>query len=124
MTSPTKRRTTDADARIGAWLRQHRTQLGLTQAQMGELIGVTYQQFYKYEAGENRISAGRLLQLLQVLGVDLAEFTAAVVDQEAQPVLVKVADSTARLAHECVARLSIDRQAGLVALLGGGESGA
>jgi transcriptional regulator with XRE-family HTH domain len=48
--------------------------LGLTQQQMAELIGVTYQQAHKYETGINRISAGRLFQIAQALGVDIGYF--------------------------------------------------
>jgi len=48
--------------------------LGLTQQQMAELIGVTYQQAHKYETGINRISAGRLYQIAKALGVDISYF--------------------------------------------------
>jgi transcriptional regulator with XRE-family HTH domain len=48
--------------------------LGLTQQEMAEMIGVTYQQAHKYERGINRISAGRLHAVAQVLGVDIGFF--------------------------------------------------
>ena len=48
--------------------------LGLTQQQMAELIGVTYQQAHKYETGINRISAGRLYQIARALGVEISYF--------------------------------------------------
>lgn len=48
--------------------------LGLSQQQMADLIGVTYQQAHKYERGINRISAGRLYDLAQVLGVPVSYF--------------------------------------------------
>lgn len=48
--------------------------LGLSQQQMAELIGVTYQQAHKYERGINRISAGRLFEIAQVLGVPVGYF--------------------------------------------------
>jgi transcriptional regulator with XRE-family HTH domain len=48
--------------------------LGLTQQQMAELIGVTYQQAHKYEKGINRVAAGRLYNIAQVLGVDVSYF--------------------------------------------------
>ena len=48
--------------------------LGLTQQQMAELIGVTYQQAHKYEKGINRIAGGRLYQIAQALGVDVSYF--------------------------------------------------
>ena len=48
--------------------------LGLSQQQMAELIGVTYQQAHKYERGINRISAGRLFEIAQVLRVPVGYF--------------------------------------------------
>jgi transcriptional regulator with XRE-family HTH domain len=48
--------------------------LGLTQQQMAELIGVTYQQAHKYEKGMNRVAAGRLYYIAQALGVEVSYF--------------------------------------------------
>jgi len=48
--------------------------LGLTQQQLADLIGVTYQQAHKYERGINRVSAGRLFEVAQVLSVPVSYF--------------------------------------------------
>jgi transcriptional regulator with XRE-family HTH domain len=48
--------------------------LGLTQHQMADLIGVTYQQAHKYEKGINRVAAGRLYRIAQALAVDVGYF--------------------------------------------------
>jgi len=48
--------------------------LGLSQQQMADLIGVTYQQTHKYERGINRISAGRLYEISQALKVPVSFF--------------------------------------------------
>ena len=48
--------------------------LGLTSQQVAEMLGITYQQLYKYEKGVNRISAGRLHALARALGVDIGYF--------------------------------------------------
>jgi transcriptional regulator with XRE-family HTH domain len=64
----------DIDRHVGARMRERRVMLGLTQQQMAELIGVTYQQAHKYEKGINRIAAGRLYQVAKALGVDVAFF--------------------------------------------------
>jgi DNA-binding XRE family transcriptional regulator len=53
-------RTQDIDHHVGARVRERRIMLGLTQQQLADLIGVTYQQAHKYERGINRVSAGRL----------------------------------------------------------------
>ena len=47
---------------------------GLTQQQLAELIGVTYQQAHKYEVGLNRVAVGRLYQIAQALGVEPSYF--------------------------------------------------
>lgn len=67
-------RAQDIDRHVGARMRERRIMLGLTQQQMAELIGVTYQQAHKYEKGINRIAAGRLFTIAQALGVDVGYF--------------------------------------------------
>ena len=67
------RETAEIDKHVGSKIRERRILMGLTQQDLAEAIGVTYQQAHKYEKGINRISAGRLLQIAQTLGttVDL-----------------------------------------------------
>lgn len=42
--------------------------------QMGDSIGVTYQQIQKYERGANRLSAGRLWQFAKFFGCEVGDF--------------------------------------------------
>lgn len=67
-------RATDGDRHVGQRIRERRIMLGLSQQQMADLIGVTYQQAHKYERGINRISAGRLYEIAQVLNVSVNYF--------------------------------------------------
>jgi len=67
-------RTQDVDRYVGARIRERRIMLGLTQQQLADLIGVTYQQAHKYERGINRVSAGRLFEVSQVLSVPVNYF--------------------------------------------------
>jgi transcriptional regulator with XRE-family HTH domain len=46
----------------------------MSQGQLADAVGVTFQQVQKYEKGTNRVSASRLFQLAQVLGVDVPFF--------------------------------------------------
>ncbi|CAO3422120.1 helix-turn-helix domain-containing protein [Azospirillum doebereinerae] len=62
------------DIHVGARLRLRRTLLGLSQEKLGEAVGITFQQLQKYERGSNRISASRLYNLSQVLGVPVSYF--------------------------------------------------
>ena len=71
---PRQPRAQDIDRHIGARLRQRRVMNGLTQQGLADLIGVTYQQAHKYENGVNRIAAGRLYTIAQVLGVEVGYF--------------------------------------------------
>jgi transcriptional regulator with XRE-family HTH domain len=78
----------EVDRQVATRVRQRRTMLGLSQQQLAELIGVTYQQAHKYEAGANRISAGRLYEIAQALGVGVGYFFQDV----AQPAAAKPTD--------------------------------
>ena len=68
------RRTTDLDGQIGACLRAVRLSRGLTQEKIAERVGVTCQQWHKYEKGINRISAAGLLKALAAVDCPPAEF--------------------------------------------------
>ncbi len=46
----------------------------MTQAELGELTGRTFQQIQKYEKGVNRVSAGQLFEVAKVLGKDIEWF--------------------------------------------------
>ena len=65
---------TDAfDARLGAAVNARRAAQGLTQAQLGDALGVTFQQIQKYERGTNRISAASLARIAVVLDTTASE---------------------------------------------------
>ena len=67
-------RASDIDKHVGARIRERRIMMGLSQKQMADMIGVTYQQAHKYERGINRISAGRLYEITRVLSVPVSYF--------------------------------------------------
>lgn len=62
------------DAHVGRRLKICRTQAGMTQEELGALLGITFQQVQKYERATNRISASRLWDLAQSLGVPVGYF--------------------------------------------------
>lgn len=71
------RRTKAADATdqfVGAKLRRRRLTLDLTQQELAQKIGVTFQQIQKYEKGLNRIGAGRLYKIATELDVPVFYF--------------------------------------------------
>lgn len=59
------------DRHVGARIREERTAAGVTQSQLGEAIGVTFQQVQKYERGTNRISASMIVRVANTLNVPL-----------------------------------------------------
>ena len=72
-----KKRTRDPrDPRIGMRIRTLRIERGLSQAELGELLGVSFQQVQKYEKGVNRVSAGRIHRVAEALGVPVTFFYA------------------------------------------------
>ena len=64
----------DIDKYVGSRIRERRIMMGLTQQQLADMIDVTYQQAHKFEKGFNRVSAGRLFEIGQVLGVPVSFF--------------------------------------------------
>jgi transcriptional regulator with XRE-family HTH domain len=69
-----RKRTDAGDAEIGRRVRVRRLQKGITQTELGALIGVTFQQVQKYEKGINRVASGRLRRIADVLEVPLSFF--------------------------------------------------
>lgn len=60
------------DIIIGRNLKQLRLSKGMTQSNLAEALGLTFQQVQKYETGANRISGSRLLEIARILQIDLA----------------------------------------------------
>lgn len=62
------------DGRIGARVRSRRLELEMSQEQLAELLGVTFQQVQKYEKGVNRIAASRLFDIAEALELPVSRF--------------------------------------------------
>jgi transcriptional regulator with XRE-family HTH domain len=69
-----KKQANPVDAHVGNRMRLRRMIIGLSQEKMGEMLGLTFQQVQKYEKGVNRIGAGRLYQIADILSVPIAYF--------------------------------------------------
>ena len=70
----TKKNPNPIDVHVGHRVRMRRMLLGMSQEKLGERLGLTFQQIQKYEKGGNRISASRLYQIAQILGVPVQFF--------------------------------------------------
>jgi transcriptional regulator with XRE-family HTH domain len=62
------------DVLVGQRIRALRCAQGMSQAELGQRVGVRFQQIQKYESGANRVSASRLLSVAQTLGVPVSHF--------------------------------------------------
>jgi transcriptional regulator with XRE-family HTH domain len=68
------RGATPVDAHIGLKIRARRNLLGLSQTELADAAGITFQQIQKYEKGANRVGASRLQQFSDALGVPPSYF--------------------------------------------------
>ena len=59
----------EIDIHIGGRVRLRRIMMNMSQEQLGNALGLTFQQVQKYERGLNRIGAGRLYHIARVLNV-------------------------------------------------------
>ncbi len=62
------------DVHVGGRVRLRRKLLGMSQTDLGNALGLTYQQIQKNERGFNRIGASRLYQLSRILDVPVEYF--------------------------------------------------
>ena len=70
----TRKRAMPLDAHVGNRVRTRRLMLGMSQTELGQALGITFQQVQKYEKGTNRIGASRLQHIADVLQVPIAFF--------------------------------------------------
>jgi transcriptional regulator with XRE-family HTH domain len=101
---PVKKRPRSAtaiDAAVGGNLRIWRMAKGMSQVQLANRLGVTFQQVQKYEIGSNRIGTGRLVKAAGILGVPIAALFAGTDGREpSRSLLALVSDRRSfRLAH-------------------------
>ena len=61
------------DVQVGQRIRVLRQEMKMSQTDLAEQLGVTFQQVQKYERGMNRVGAGRLTKVANVLGVPVTK---------------------------------------------------
>ncbi|WP_338821702.1 helix-turn-helix transcriptional regulator [Bradyrhizobium septentrionale] len=85
------RTVTGIDKIIGNRLRQRRLELHISQSELADKLGVSFQQVQKYEKGVNRVSTGRLQQIATVLESDVSFFMGDLVGSKKPPTVTKLA---------------------------------
>jgi transcriptional regulator with XRE-family HTH domain len=78
------------DIHVGARIRMRRKSMGLSQTQLADSVGITFQQLQKYERGANRVSASKLYGMAVTLQTSVAWFF------EGMPPLDSVVDGDKR----------------------------
>ena len=72
------------DVHVGSQLKMRRRLLSISQGEIGNNLGLTFQQIQKYEKGTNRIASSRLLKLSKILDVPVEYFFEAMPDHVEQ----------------------------------------
>ncbi|WP_316014258.1 helix-turn-helix transcriptional regulator [Roseobacter sp. HKCCA0434] len=62
------------DVHVGKRIRHRRWMVGMTQQQLGDKVGIKFQQIQKYETGMNRVSASRLWDIAHAMDVSIGFF--------------------------------------------------
>lgn len=57
------------DADVGNRIRAYRLEREMSQEQLGDKLGVSFQQVQKYEKGANRLSVGRMVEICKTFAV-------------------------------------------------------
>jgi transcriptional regulator with XRE-family HTH domain len=73
------------DAHVGKRIRHRRWMVGMTQQQLADQVGIKFQQIQKYETGMNRVSASRLWDVADALGVTISFFFEGLNDERETP---------------------------------------
>lgn len=69
-----RRRSRLLDAEVGQSIRLHRKNAKMTLQGLADRLGIAYQQVQKYETGVNRVGAGRLMEIAEILNIPVANF--------------------------------------------------
>ncbi|MEL6125360.1 MAG: helix-turn-helix transcriptional regulator [Pseudomonadota bacterium] len=93
------------DVHVGKRVRHRRWMVGMTQQQLGDTVGIKFQQIQKYETGMNRVSASRLWDIAHALDVPVSFFFEGLDGQDAEDALQQFEEPTAR------GDLLVDREA-------------
>lgn len=62
------------DAHVGGQVKLRRAVVGMSQTELANRLGITFQQVQKYEKGANRIGASRLYLIAEILNVTVQSF--------------------------------------------------
>jgi transcriptional regulator with XRE-family HTH domain len=99
------------DQIVGRNIRIYRLQKALTQTELADELGLTFQQVQKYEKGTNRVPGGRLLKIATSLGVPVTamfEGSDEMADTDKQSIFDQLASPHANRLLQAFARIDND----------------
>ena len=88
-----KRSPDPVDRHVGARIRMRRLMLKISQTQLGDALGLSFQQLQKYEKGSNRVGASRLQHIASILQVPVSFFFEEVPVNRSEPAQISDAPS-------------------------------
>src|ERR1700759_923351 len=104
--TPLKKRSPNAaDSEVGESIRAHRLIAGMSQTDLANKLGVSFQQVQKYEKGVNRVGAGRLPQIAKIFDVPISAPVKLITDPNLLKLLTAYSDITDRTIRRCLAEL-------------------
>lgn len=102
---------------VGNRLRAHRTRNGLTQSDVARHIGVSPQQYQKYEEAHSKCSLTSLFKLVELFEVDINDIIPVNVDQYGEPEAPAVSKDISLAPQNVMSDFSQDSEADLLARL-------
>lgn len=97
------------DIHVGKKLKELRQLRSLTQTDIAQGLGISFQQIQKYELGRNRISASRLYELAHLLDVETSYFFAGLNEDQADEPANGVTTEEANRIASAFSRIKDDR---------------
>jgi transcriptional regulator with XRE-family HTH domain len=80
------------DAEVGQNLRRARLARGYSQTELGDALGISFQQVQKYERGANRLSASRLVRAARFLGIGAGDLLPPDEQRQAPRIINRLAE--------------------------------
>jgi len=114
-----QKRAQKIDKVVGRNIRIHRLAKKMSQTELGQQLGVSFQQVQKYENGTNRVGSGRLYQIAAILGAHVSAFfkggdapekprDADLLEMLAEPQSVRLIRAFAKISDSTVRRAIVD----------------
>ncbi len=114
---PSPRDTVSSDVELGQKIRALRIARKVSQADLGEHLGVSFQQIQKYEKGLNRVSAARLQQLAAFFDVEITDFYALFAEEAVDSIILGTDPQSVRVLRAYSQIRNVETQHQLVLLI-------